>query len=601
MTVIETAAAGYRQQGWDLSELVGEPVEAEVGRLLQELRAAVEGFEAHRGGLASDVVPGRLLEVLADYEAVVRRMYALSAYGLLRFSADTQSSEALTLRNRVDHELTEAENRILFFPLWWKGLDDGEAERLLPEASAADARHFLVDLRRFKPFALEERAEQIVNLKDANGVDALLKLYSMLTNRLEFRLEVDGEVSTLTRDQVMSHAFSPRGELRAAAYRELLRVYREEATVLGEIYLHRVRDWDAENRKLRRFDSPIAVRNVANDIPDGAVDALLDVVRANCGLFQRYFRLKAGWLGLDRLRRFDIYAPLGASDRRVPYDEAVASVLDTFSDFHPDFAARAERVFRQGHIDSEVRKGKRSGAFCATVLPEQTPWLLVNYTGRVRDVATLAHELGHAVHSLLAEEHSALTQHPSLPLAETASVFAEMLLTDRLLGEERDPAVRRELLAAALDDVYGTVQRQAYFVRFEQAAHAAILAGKPLDDLHDIYFGQLVEHFGDSVEIDPEFRYEWLAIPHLFHSPFYCYSYSFGQLLVLALYRRYQEEGPAFVPGYLQMLAHGGSARPARILAEVGIDMTDPAFWQGGFAVVEGMLDDLAGLESGAG
>ncbi|MDX1500740.1 MAG: M3 family oligoendopeptidase [Thermoanaerobaculia bacterium] len=595
-----TATHSYEQSSWTLDRLVPGGSEKSLERLFQGLERATRELEARRGELTEKLEPERFLEILREYERFVERAFVVSAYGQLLFSSDTQSVEALTLRNRIEHKLMEWQNRSLFLTLWWRGLDDAAAERLLPDAKREpDLRHHLLDLRRLRRHTLDEASEKIINLKDANGVDALIKLYSMLTNRLEFRIEVDGEVEVLTRDELTAYVTSPRAELRRQAYDELLRVYRRESRPLAEIYVHRVRDWDGENRKLRGYASPIAVRNTANDVPDEAVEVLLDAVRDHGHLFRRYFRLKARLLGMDRLRRYDLYAPLASSERRVPYDEGVRMVLDTFRDFHPGFAQRAERVFRDGHIDSELRKGKRSGAFCATVLPSQTPWLLVNYTGRIRDVATLAHELGHAVHSLLAEEHSVLTQHSSLPLAETSSVFAEMLLTDRLLREESDPGARRELLATALDDIYGTVQRQAYFVRFEVAAHQSILDGASSDQLNDLYYTTLEEQFGDSVELVPEFRYEWLAIPHFYNAPFYCYSYSFGQLLVLSLYRRYQEEGESFIPGYLKTLAYGGSARPETILAETGVDMTDPAFWAGGFAVVGGLLDELAALETG--
>ncbi len=381
-------------------------------------------------------------------------------------------------------------------------------------------------------------------------------------------------------------------------YQELYRVYGAERDVLAQVYANRVRDWHAEQVELRGHTSPITVRNVANDIPDDAVDTLLEVCRRNADVFQRYFRLKAGWLGVDKLRRYDIYAPLAESDREVEYDGAVRMVLETFADFDPAVAEQAARVFEHNHIDSEVRKGKRGGAFCATVLPSQTPWVLMNFTGKVRDVATLAHELGHAIHSMMAEDHSVLTQHAALPLAETASVFAEMLLTDRLLEQEKDPLVRRELLATAVDDMYATVMRQAFFVLFERDAHQAILDNKTADDLYTLYMANLEEQFGDSVALADEFRYEWVSIPHIYLTPFYCYAYSFGQLLVLALYRRYQQEGDAFKPGYLRLLAHGGSARPADILQEAGIDMSDPAFWQGGFDVIRDMIEQLEAIRA---
>lgn len=598
MTVLTDRSTTYQLGRWDLSELLPEPSEQVTAERLADLEESVAAFESRRDSLTPGMDAGEFLDALRHYEQVNEKIALLSGYGSLWFYSDTRSNDALTFRNRVRQATTAAFNRILFFSLWWRGLSDEDAAALLPRDPAlSDQRHYLNDLRRFKSYTLDERSEQIINIKDDNGISAVMTLYSMLTNRLEFTLEVDGETQKLTRDALMSFAFSPRPELRAAAYRELYRVYEAEATVLGQIYINRVRDWHDEHVGLRGYGSAISVRNLDNDIPDEAVDALLDVSRENAHLFQRYFRLKAGWLGMDRLRRYDIYAPLAQSDREVPFSEAARSVLETFEEFHPRFAAHAERVFAEGHLDSEIRKGKRGGAFCSTILPRFTPWVHVNYAGRVRDVATLAHELGHAVHSMLAEGHSAMTQHSSLPLAETASVFGEMLLTDRLLREESDPLIRREILAAAVDDVYATVLRQSYFVMFEREAHAAALAGRSTEDLAELYLSKLHEQFGDSVEVAPEFRYEWLSIPHIYQTPFYCYAYSFGQLLVLALYRRFQEEGESFKPGYLKLLSYGGAERPEVILAEMGIDITDRAFWQGGFALVKERIDELEAIK----
>lgn len=596
-TATAPATADYQPTSWSLTELLPDTREETLAERFAELERAVQAFEGRRRELDEEMDPRRLLEVLREYEAIVERSWLLSSHASLAFSANTQSRSALALRSRVEELLTRLHNRILFFSLWWRSLPDDRAERLLPSsAEHPDARHYLAELRRFAPFTLDEASERLINVKDANGIDALTTLYSMLTNRLEFHLEVDGERRTLTRDELMRHAYSPDPERRATAYRELYRVYAEEATPLGQIYVHRVRDWYAENVELRGMASPIAVRNLANDVPDEAVDTLLEVCRENRGVFQRYFRVKARWLGMDRLRRYDLYAPVGSSEREVPYAEAVRLVLDTFRDFHPRFGELAERVFAEDHMDSEVRKGKRGGAMCSTVLPHLTPWVLVNYTGRLRDVATLAHELGHAVHSQLAAHHSALTQQASLPLAETASVFGEILVTERLLEEETDPLVRRELLVSQVDDVYATVLRQSYFVLFERRVHEAIWTGRSTEELEDLYLETLAEQLGDSVEVSEEFRYEWLSIPHIYHTPFYCYAYCFGQLLVLALYRRYQREGDAFKPAYLRLLGHGGAARPEEILAEAGIDMTDPGFWRGGFRVVEEMVEELEAL-----
>ena len=595
MTVTDSLDVGQLEPtAWDLSELLPAASEEIIVERLASLEVMVQSFEGRRDGLSAEMGQAALLEVVRQYEALVAQVDVLAAYGYLWFAADTQDQNALDFKNRIEQVLTDVQNRVLFFSLWWKQLDDESADALLPEGSEhADGRHFLQNLRRLRPFTLEEHSEQLINLKDADGMDAVLTLYSMLTNRLEFQLEVDGEQKSLTRDQLVANVYSPDPDLREATYRELFRGFESEATLLGQIYIHRLRDWYSENVQLRGFTSPIAVRNMANDIPDEAVETLLEVVREKSSIYQRYFRLKAELLGMKRLRRYDVYAPLAGSQKEIPYSEGVGLVLDTFASFHPEVAARAERVFAEGHIDSAIRKGKKGGAFCYTVLPSQTPWLLANYTGRVRDVATLAHELGHAIHSMMAADHSVLTQHPVLPLAETASVFAEMLLTDRLLAEEQDPMVRRDLLASAVDDIYATVLRQAFFVRFEIAAHDAVRAGKTVADLNALYLAELEEQFGDSVEIDSDFQHEWITIPHIYHTPFYCYAYSFGQMLVLALYRRYKEQGEAFIPGYLELLAAGGSQRPQEILTQVGVDITDPDFWRGGFSVVEDLIDQM--------
>ncbi len=601
MTVQSPRAAAYEAKGWQLTDLLPDADEATIAGRLEELTEQVAAFEHLRDSLHPEIDPEGLVALVDRYEALVESVYVLSGFSALQFAADTRAEEALSLRSRLRDRLASLANRTLFFVLWWKELDGQAAERLLAALEGSpDAHHFLCELRRLRRFSLDEAREQAINLKNANGVDALTTLYSMLTSRLEFRLEVDGVEKVLTRDEIQSHFYSPRPEVRQAAYREMFRVFAGEAGVLGQIYTHRVLDWHNENLTLRGYDSPISVRNLSNDVPEGAVDTLIEVARESAGLFRRYFRLKAGWLGCEQLQRHDLYAPLAGSNRKVPYGEAVALVLETLEGFHPRLAELAERVFAEDHIDAEIRPGKKSGAFCATILPRQTPWLLINYTGRVRAVATLAHELGHAVHSLLAADHSVLTQAPSLPLAETASVFAEMLLTDRLLAEESDPLARRELLAASMDDIYATVMRQAYFTRFEIAAHQAVREGKPPSALDEIYLETLREQFGDAVELSDDFRREWIAIPHLFLTPFYCYSYSFGQLLVLSLYQRFREQGEAFIPGYLRLLEYGGSARPQRILAEVDVDIDDADFWRGGFRIVERMLDELESL-GGAG
>jgi oligoendopeptidase F len=385
-------------------------------------------------------------------------------------------------------------------------------------------------------------------------------------------------------------------DLRAAAYQELYRVYSQDGNVLGQMYQTLVRDWHNENIDLRHFASPLSVRNLSNDIPDAVVDTLLDVAQQNTNLFQRFFQLKARWLKQPRLRRYDIYAPVAKTDKRYEFGEGAKMVLDSFERFHPRLAELSRRVFDQQHLDSQVRKGKSSGAFCATVAPDITPWVQVNYQGRPDDVATLAHEMGHAIHSMLASDHSLFTAHACLPLAETASTFGEMMLVDRLLENETDETVRRSMLFRQVDDAYATIMRQSQFALFERQAHEMVLQGAAVDELSEAYLRNLHDQFGAAIEVSEEFRWEWVSIPHIYLTPFYVYAYAFGQLLVLSLYQQFKVEGEAFKPRYLKILAAGGSQAPEKILTEAGIDIRSAAFWQGGFDVVKRTVEQLEAL-----
>jgi oligoendopeptidase F len=283
-------------------------------------------------------------------------------------------------------------------------------------------------------------------------------------------------------------------------------------------------------------------------------------------------------------------------DRVYPVDEAVREVLAAFEAFEPTAARLARQVLDEHHYDGEIRPGKRAGAFCATIEPGLTPYVLQSYQGQPRDIATLAHELGHAIHGSLAAEHSALTQDATLPLAETASTFGEMLLIDRLLAQDPEPDVRRALLFRQMDDNYATILRQAYFAVFEREAHERVAAGAGVEALSDFYLETLQEQFGESIELTDDFRAEWLAIPHIYHTPFYVYAYAFGQLLVLSLYQQYREEGSAFIPRYLELLRAGGSDSPMGILGKAGVDVRQRAFWEKGFSVLERALEGLEEL-----
>ncbi|MFM8319314.1 MAG: M3 family oligoendopeptidase [Chloroflexota bacterium] len=584
----------YTQSRWSLDDLFPALNGPEVKDALAELDRCTAAFEAHRAALAADMPADAFLAVVRDLEALNHQGYRVYGFASLSFAADTQDQLAQSFMGQVMQKLAEMENRTLFFSLWWKDLDEAAAARLLD--AAGDYRYWLEQMRLFKPHTLSEAEEKIINIKNTTGFSALTNLYDSITNRYTFKITVDGEPRELTRGELMVYARHADPELRRAAYQELYRVYGEEAPVLGQIYQYVVQDWRNEQVSLRHFPAPISARNLINDIPDAVVDTLVEVSRQNAPVFQRYFRLKARKLGMQRLRRYDVYAPISASDKRYDFNQAAGMVLDSFAEFNPGMARLAQRVFDQGHLDSEVRKGKRSGAFCATVTPDLAPWVLVNYQGRADDVATLAHEMGHAVHSLLADQHSLFTQHACLPLAETASTFGEMMLIDRLLANESDPGVRRDMLFRQVDDAYATIQRQIYFAMFERTAHEMIQQGASVDEVSKAYMENLAGQFGDAVDVAEEFRYEWVSIPHFFHTPFYVYAYSFGQLLVLSLYQQFKAEGASFKPRYLQLLSAGGSLPPMTVLDQAGVDVRQAAFWQGGYDVVARAIEQLEQL-----
>ncbi len=586
--------ATFSQTRWSLADLFDSHDSPKMESTLKQLEEMVADFETIRARLSPDMSSDDFLSVIAYYEKINEQADRVYGFASLQFAADTQDQVALAFMARIEQYLTELQNRTLFFSLWWKSLDDGPAERLM--AASGDYRYWLEEMRHFKEHTLSEPEEKIVNIKNVTGSSALGTLYDTITNGYVFKVEVDGEIKELTRGELMVYARHHQPELRKRAYQELYKVYGDDGSVLGLIYQTLVRDWANEQLSLRHFASPIAARNLANDIPDQVVNTLLEICQKNAPVFQRFFRLKARLLGMDRLRRYDVYAPVAESHKRYEFGQAAEMVFDSFSRFEPRVANLAMRVFKENHLDSEIRKGKRGGAFCSTILPSLTPWVLLNYQSRPDDVATMAHELGHAVHSMLAADHSLFTSLASLPLAETASTFGEMLLVDRLLAQETDESVRKELLFRQVDDAYATILRQAFFALFERQAHEMISNGASVDDLANAYMENLKAQFGDAVDVSEEFRWEWVSIPHFYQVPFYVYAYAFGQLLVLALYQQYQIEGESFKPRYLKILSAGGSEAPVKVLAEAGIDIYQAEFWQGGFDVIKGLVERLEAL-----
>lgn len=575
---------------WNLADLVKDPL-GQFDAYLAELEAKVAQFESSRTRLAP-TMPGEDFRQLLDLsQEIAQSSSRLGAYAYLWFSENTKNLEARSFKTNVEERLTSLSNRLLFFDLWWQGVDQDNARRLM--TGTGSLRYHLETIRRYQPHTLSEPEEKIIHIKNITGRSAVNQLYDIVTNSFTFTLTVKGKRLVLTREELTAYLRHPSARLREAAYHELYRVFAGQHDLLGEIYKTLVHDWKAENLQLRRFSSPIATRNLGNDIPDKAVDALLAVCRRNGEIFQEYFRIKGRLCKIRPMSRYHIYAPHRTEQKTYRYQDAIRMVLEAYRGFSPRLADLAQRVIDERHLDAPTRPGKIGGAYCYSVVPGLTPYVLLNFTGEARDIATMAHELGHAVHGMVAERHSVFTFHSTLPLAETASVFGERILSDSLMKQEQNKNVRQGLLLNQLDDIYATVLRQAYFVLFEKRAHEMIAQGSTVTDLAQTYLADLRQQFGKAVKVSAEFRWEWLSIPHIFASPFYCYAYSFGNLLVLALYRMYQDEGPSFVPKYLDLLSTGGSEPPQTILAKVGVDMTSETFWQSGFDTIRDMVQQL--------
>ncbi len=581
----------YTQKRWSLSQLYPRADGPEMKKDFADMNKKVAAFEKLRAKLTPSITPADFMGVVHALEEIYDLANRLGSFAELLFTEDTQSQTAQALVSRTQQVMSVTENRTLFFGLWWKDLSDEKAAELMKDAG--DYRYWLEEMRHFKPHTLSEAEEKVVNTKNVTGINAMNTLYDSITNRYTFNLEVDGKVQELTRGELMIYARHHDASLREKAYQELYRVYGQDGPILGQMYQTIARDWHNEEVEMRHFSSPISARNLGNDLPDEVIDTLLLVAEKNTQIFQRFFRLKANLLGMKKLRRYDIYAPIAKSDKKFDYKKATEMVFNSFREFDPRFETLAKRVFDDDHLDAEVRKGKQSGAFCATVSPKLTPWVLLNYQGNSDDVSTMAHELGHAIHSMLADQHTLFTQHACLPLAETASTFGEMMLVDKLLSQETDEGVKRDLLFRQVDDAYATIQRQAFFALFEKEAHQMVIDGASVDEMSEAYLKNLKEQFGDAVEVPEEFKWEWVSIPHIYHTPFYVYAYAFGQLLVFALYKQFKAEGESFKPKYIKLLSAGGSEAPVKVLLDAGVDVRQASFWQGGFDVISGLVDQL--------
>lgn len=583
---VSPSAPKPTQISWDLTHVLPATKGPEFQAMVDRLEALTAQFEAWRPKLDAIQTPAeieRILELDVQLGEVAAR---LGNWGHLAFSANTKDPEVQAFMSKMENLTTEVGNRTRFFDLWWKSLPDERAAKLMPKDP--ERRYYMERIRVFRPHTLSESEEKIIALKDVTGESALDRVREIQTSAFKFKDPKTGK--TVTQSELTKLVHDPDPAVREAAYKELWRIYQDNESLLSFLYTAVVTDWHNENIKLRKYPSAINVRNKGNDVPDEAVEVLLQVCRENRELFQRYFLWKAKRLKLAP-SRYHIYAPLNKDQLEIDYPEAKEKVLRVFGAFSPRIQAAAKQVFDENHVHVYPQEGKRGGAYCATVLSKMTPYVFLNHTGDASSLKTLAHEMGHAVHSVLARDRFEFVAHSTLPMAETASVFAEMLLHETLM-REASPEDRVAILSEKLGEIYATVMRQAYFVVFEKEAHEKIMEGATTDELNALYLAQLKEQFG-PVDVPADFQREWQYIPHIYASPFYCYSYSFGMLLSLALYGMYREQGASFVPKYEKLLAGGGSDSPQNLLKPLGVDIRDKRFWQRGFDVVREMMDEL--------
>ena len=586
----------YQPGIWDLTKLVKDPKSPAFQKQIKELEKKAEIFEKIKSKLNPKISSSKFKNILQQVEEISENMSRIGGYASLSYSSNTQSDEATSLMSRMSKLGSEISNKILFFDLWWKTqVDDKNAKRLMKDAG--ELTEYLAHKRLFAKYALSEPEEKIINTLDVTGISALVKLYDKITNSYEYKMKIGSKNKVLTREELTNYVRSANPKIRETAYKTILGKYTENKGVIGEIYQNIVLNWRDEGIEIRGYKSPISMRNIGNDVDDKTIESLLAVCKKNSPVFQKFFVQKAKMLKMKKLRRYDIYAPATANikEKNYTYDKSVKLVFESLGKFSSTLEDYARKVFNENHVDSEIRQGKRDGAFCSTLSPKTTPFVLVNFTGKSRDVFTLAHELGHAVHSQAAQDRSILVQDAPLPLAETASTFSELLLYDNLSDKISDDE-KKIMLSEKIDDLYATILRQSFFTIFEVDAHKQIGDGTTIDEISKLYLQNLKKQFGNSVILSDDFAIEWSCIPHFYHTPFYCYAYSFGNLLALSLFQRYKKEGKDFVPAYLNILAAGGSKKPEKLLSEYGFDIRSPKFWQEGFDYVKEQVKALSSL-----
>jgi oligoendopeptidase F len=578
---------------WDLSRLIGGEDESAVERMLEQANEQASQFAATYAGKLGELDSSALATAMHELEQINDLVGRAGSYASLGFATDTADPARGALLQRVQERATEIETKILFFELEWAALDDARAEELLRGPQLDFCRHYLRSARRYRPHLLSESEEKVLAEKSISSQSAWGRLFGELVAALRARLDEQ----ELSLEVALSRLQSPDRDVRRTAAEAVSAALDPGLRTRSFIYNTLVYDKSVEDR-LRNYPHWLASRNLANEASDESVAALIEAVRRRYDIPQRWYVLKAKLLDVPRLADYDRAAPVFPEDITFSFAEARELVLDTYSSFSPEAGRIARRFFDEHWIDAPVRPHKRGGAFCAYTVPSVHPYVMLNFTATRRDVLTMAHELGHGLHAALAQPQGIFHQSTPLTLAETASVFGETLVFERLLAAAGSDEQRLSLLAERIDGAIATVFRQMAMNRFEHLVHTRRRSDGELsvDRVCELWTETQAELFGESVEITAGYRMWWSYVPHFINTPGYVYAYAYGQLLALSAYGRYREQGESFVPRYLELLAAGGSRSPEELAAIVDIDLADPGFWDAGLALVDQQLAEAEKL-----
>ncbi|MFT4034340.1 MAG: M3 family oligoendopeptidase [Patulibacter sp.] len=573
---------------WDLEQLVDGGGAEAVRTLFADAQRAADALAAEYEGTLAQRSPEQLAQLvtqLADLSDTVGRA---GSYAMLAFSADTEDPANGALVAEIQERASRLEATLIFFELEWAALDDAAAEAVIAQPLAELARHHLRSIRRYRDHLLSPAEEKLVAEISPTGASAWARLYGEILSRIQVPVPGGGGGEQEPLTVILNRMSSGDREHRRAVAEAVTESLKPDLKTRAFIFNTLLQD-KAIGDRLRGYPHWLASRNLSNEASDESVQALITAVKERYEIGRRWYRLKAKLLGVDQLADYDRMAVVTADDARIPWEEGRDLVLDAYRAFSPQLGEVGERFFTEQYIDAAPRQGKRGGAFCAYTVPSRHPYILMSYTGSRRDVLTLAHELGHGVHASLARPRGPYEQHTPLTVAETASVFGETLVFDRLLELATDPQDRLSLLAENIEGAIATVFRQVAMNDFERRVHTARRDEGELsvDRFAELWLASQNEFFGDSVKVGDGYGLWWSYVPHFVNTPGYVYAYAFGQLLALSIYQRYRETGASFVPDYLELLAAGGSRSPEALGQIVGVDLTDPGFWHAGLDLVE--------------